>query len=148
MSEQETLIVKLKKVGNPIFFLKMSYDVKKFLQHHHVDFPQTGDFDRVYVEVSGKSFECYDAGVALLELLPQKGSLIRISREALIHVAELLQIDFDLEKDESLLSNLLNELKKVDQIKQYKTILALIDQSFETNLNMTELVKIAMKQLR
>lgn len=148
MCESDTVIDKLKNVGNPISLLKMSYDVRKFLQNHQIVFLQTEDFDRVFVDISGKTFECYDAGVALLEVLPEKGSLIRISREALIQVADLLQIEFEVGDDKSLLSNLLTDLRRVRNIRQYKAILAIIDQTFETNLNIKELLKIAINQLR
>ena len=147
MNENENLIAKLKNVGNPIFLLKMSYDIRHFLQKHQVDFPQTGDFDRVYAEVSDQAFECYDAGVAKLEHMPEKGSIVRVSRDALIKVAGVLQTEFDAKNDENLLSSLLVDLRKVKNIKQYKTILALIDQSFETNLKMSELVKVILNQL-
>lgn len=148
MNENESLIAKLKNVGNPVFLLKMSYDLRKFLQHHQVDFPQTGDFDRVYIEVSGMPFECYQAGVAKLELMHEKGSVIRMSRDALIGVANLFHTEFEVKDDESLLSSLLIDLRKVRHIKQYKNILMIIDQSFETNLRMKELIKTIINQLR
>lgn len=147
MTENENIYSRLKNVGNPMFLLKMSYDIRKFLQEHQVDFKQTGDFDRVFLEVSDEAFECYDAGVAKLELMPEKGSLVRLSRESLIEIAENLQIEFDKKNDESLLSSLLTELRKVKHIKEYKTILMIIDSSFQTNLKMTEFVKVILNQL-
>ena len=72
---------------------------------------------------------------------------VRVSRDALIKVAGVLQTEFDAKNDENLLSSLLVDLRKVKNIKQYKTILALIDQSFETNLKMSELVKVILNQL-
>lgn len=147
MTENETVCARLKNVGNPMFLLKMSYDIRKFLQEHQVDFPQTGDFDRVFVEVSDQAFECYDAGVVKLELMPEKGSLVRLSRASLIEIAENLQIEFDKKNDESLLSSLLTELRKIKHLKEYKIILMIIDSSFQTNLKMTELVKIVINQL-
>lgn len=147
MSEKETLIAKLKNVGQPMFLIKISQDVRRFLNAHQVRFPQTGDFDRVYLDVSGAAFEIYEAGVSELEVMPEKGSLIRVSREALIEVAELLHIEMDRENDDELLSSLLNALRNSKSIKQYKAILAILDDAFETNLKMRDFAKIVINQL-
>ncbi|GFH39796.1 hypothetical protein [Pseudolactococcus insecticola] len=149
MTDKETLFTKLKGVGSPLFLLNMTNDARKFLNQHQVDFPQTNDFDRVYLIVSDQAFEVYEGGVSPLEVAPEKGSLIRLTQESLEKIVKKIDLNIKLSEivNHDELTQLLNELKKGKSIKQYKKILSAIDNSFETNLKMGDFFKIAIKQL-
>lgn len=151
MPDNKTLLARLKNVGDISILLKMSYDIQKFLRRHQVNFPQTGDFDRVYVQVidsmSDEAFEVYNGKVSPLELMAEKGSLIRVSKADLLALIKALDLTQIGDSTENHLAGLLTAFRKVAYIKQYQTVLKLFEPSFETNLKLKSFVKVILNQL-
>ena len=141
MSELDIILIKLKKVGNPVFLLKMVRDVNKFIKQHQIDYPKATDFDIIHFQIIKQVFEVSPMGIQPLLTIPNQANVIRVSREALKDVYDFVASEQGASDDLERLTTVLNQLRKLRNIKQYKTILKLVDVSFETNLKMGDIIK-------
>ena len=80
MSELDIILTKLKKVGNPVFLLKMVRDVNKFIKQHQIDYPKATDFDIIHFQIIKQVFEVSPMGIQPLLTIPNQANVIRVSR--------------------------------------------------------------------
>ncbi|GFH42249.1 hypothetical protein Hs30E_08000 [Lactococcus hodotermopsidis] len=139
MRENQSLLAKLKNVGNPIFLAKMINEVRKFINQHQTEFPQGENRETIYLAVSDKVFKLTNGKILTLKSLPNKGSLIRVSQRELQAFAQLLEVESD------DFGKLIKALGKKTNLKQYQKITKSVDTSFETNLTFNDFVKIGLK---
>lgn len=137
MSEK-VLLKKLQSVGNPFVLLKMMNDARLFVKQHQVDFPKNDD-KAIYIQLDD---EFYKFEHNMIEGSPRitAGNYIFILKNAL----EKLKVSLELDSDASL-TDVLSALRKIKNLKKYKVLFEAVDKEFKTNIQMSDLVEIAIK---
>lgn len=138
MMSEKVLLKKLQSVGNPFVLLKMMNDARQFVKQHQVDFPKNDD-KTIYIQIDD---EFYKFEQNMIESSPQitAGNYIFISKIAL----EKLKLSLELDSNASL-TDVLSALRKIKNLKKYKVLFEAVDKDFKTNLQMSDLVDIAIK---
>lgn len=137
MSEK-VLLNKLKSVGNPFVLLKMMNDSRVFINNHQIDFPKNEE-QAIYIQVDDEFYQL-DKGEIKKNMEVTAGNYIFISGTALSKVKKLLSLDSD-----APLSDVLSQLRKAKNMKQYKVLFQAVEEDFKTNIKMLDLVEIAIK---
>ena len=136
VSEKEQLFKKLKNVGNPLFLVKMMNQGNKFMASHQIE-PKAEETDRMFLDISGVYYELQKKQAVPVETIDAKYIVIKMSQQAVDALAELTQ------SDSKNLNKLLKDLKKVENIKKYQEIFAILDDSFAINVSVSQLIKVA-----
>ena len=136
VSEKEQLLKKLKNVGNPLFLVKMMNQGNKFMASHQIE-PKAEETDRMFLDISGVYYELQKKQAVPVETIDAKYIVIKMSQQAVDALAELTQ------SDSKNLNKLLKDLKKVENIKKYQEIFAILDDSFAINVSVSQLIKVA-----
>ncbi|MGF2028172.1 hypothetical protein ACQUFH_01225 [Lactococcus lactis] len=133
-SDNEKVLKKLKKVGNPMFLLRMINEVTKFIASHQMN-EKAINTETIYADISGVSYKFNEKKLDKIKGFDGNAAYVKVSQTAINEVAELIS------SDNEDLNKLLKDLRKVRNLKLYKEILNILDSSFEINISLTQLIK-------
>ena len=136
-AENEKVLNKLKKVGNPLFLMKLMNQANKFIASHQME-PKAEDTSRLFLIVSNDCYEFNGKKFVTIEHVEAGYACMKVSKEALSELATFIG------SETNDVNKLFKDLKKAEHVKQYQNILAILDDSFTINLSVSQLVKFAL----
>lgn len=145
-NEVKKILSKLGLVMNPVFLVMLIGDLKRFFNQNPVNYPSADDFKMLYLKVDEKVYLISEGHATLSTSLPYSAHLICISQSALEKMGKLIGIT---ESDnEKLVNQLLKKLRQKENIKNYASFLDTAEDSFSTNLSLSQLIKITINQIK
>lgn len=137
VSVNEKVLQKLKNVGDALFLLRLINSTNKLISNNQMK-KKAEDTSQVFIDISGNYYEYYNNKIIPTDTIDDGSVLIRAKEEAVKRVSKLIKSD---SKD---LNKLFKDLRRKKNIKRYEEIFQIIDNNFEINVTMTQLIKIAL----
>ncbi|MDG6126093.1 hypothetical protein [Lactococcus formosensis] len=142
--EVKKILSRLSVIGNPIFLLHMVSEVNKLIKKHKGDYPIDNSFLDIYLVVESKIYCIRERNCYEVQELPLQANILKISFSNLKELERILSIN--IVNNSECMNTIYKELRKIKNIKKYKSILEIVDQSFVTNLSLNQLAKVFINQ--
>lgn len=138
--KKSQILFKIKKIGTPKEIAGMFLTTQTFLKNHKLAHPKPKAWDqKVFVWFNEQSYLFEHRKIRSVEMIPAVANVIFLDEETSIALAKKLGIEVSNPK------KLLRQLLQLENLKQYRTFLELVDNGFKTNMTFLELSKLAGK---
>lgn len=135
-SDNEKILSKLKKVGNPIYLLRLINNTNKLISANQMK-TKAKDTSQLFLDIDGSYYEYENRKFSPTTVIEENTAIVKISEETVDRISLLVGNNSD------DINVLFRELRRVKNIKKYDKIFQILDNNFETNISLAQFVKFA-----